>query len=124
MHAQISQKKQHGMMLLEGLIAILIFSLGILAIVGVHAAAVRHTTDAKYRAEASFWANQSIGEIWADPASLVDGEVTDEIDTLPSGSRTVSIDGKEVTVTVTWQMPGEATGHQHSVVARINEARN
>jgi len=58
-------------MLLEGLIAILIFSMGILALIGLQAIAIKNTADAKYRAEAAFLANQIIGQMWADkPGNL------------------------------------------------------
>ena len=49
-----SFKKQRGVMLIEGLIAILIFSLGVLAMVGMQAQAINHTSQAKYRADAAF----------------------------------------------------------------------
>ncbi|MEI7968573.1 MAG: type IV pilus modification protein PilV [Betaproteobacteria bacterium] len=61
---------QAGMMLLEALIAILIFSLGILAIIGMQAQAMRNSSEAKYRADATFLANQLIGSIWADRANM------------------------------------------------------
>jgi type IV pilus assembly protein PilV len=61
---------QDGVMLLEALIAILIFSLGILAIIGLQAQSVRNSAEAKYRADASFLANQIIGRMWADRANL------------------------------------------------------
>lgn len=51
-------------MLLEALIAILIFSMGILAIVGMQGSAVRATSDAKYRSDASMLANKLIGQMW------------------------------------------------------------
>ena len=51
-------------MLLEALIAILIFSMGILAIVGMQGSAIRATSDAKYRSDASMLANELIGEMW------------------------------------------------------------
>ncbi|MDD5176745.1 MAG: pilus assembly protein PilV [Sterolibacterium sp.] len=57
--------RQTGSMLLEALIAILIFSMGILAIVGMQAAAVKASSDAKYRSDASMVANQLIGQMWA-----------------------------------------------------------
>ena len=63
-------KKQAGIILLEGLIAILIFSMGILAIVGLQGASIRNSADAKYRADASTLANEIIGQMWADQASL------------------------------------------------------
>lgn len=62
---------QRGSMLLEGLIAILLFSVGILALMGLQAVAIRTTGDAKYRAEAAFLANQIIGQMFVDdPATL------------------------------------------------------
>ena len=44
-----SVRSQRGMMLLEGLIAILIFSLGVLAMIGMQAVSVSQTSQAKYR---------------------------------------------------------------------------
>jgi type IV pilus assembly protein PilV len=58
------QHKQTGFMLLEGLLAILIFSLGILAVVGLQARSIGHSTLAKYRNDASFAANKLIGLMW------------------------------------------------------------
>ena len=55
--------KQSGVMLLEALIAILIFSLGVLGIVGMQASAVKASRDAKYRADAGLLANELIGEM-------------------------------------------------------------
>ena len=57
---------QRGIMLLEGLIAILIFSLGILALVGMQATTLNHTSQTKYRLDASFLGNKLIGRMWAD----------------------------------------------------------
>ncbi len=58
-------------MLLEALISILIFSIGILAIVGLQAASVKMSSDAKYRSDASLLANQLVAQMWADVASAV-----------------------------------------------------
>jgi type IV pilus assembly protein PilV len=57
--------KQSGVMLLEALIAILIFSLGILGIVGMQAFAVNASRDAKYRTDAGLLANELIGQMWS-----------------------------------------------------------
>lgn len=57
------RKNQAGVMLLEALIGMLIFMIGILAIVGLQAAAIKNAGDAKYRSEASLLANQLIGQI-------------------------------------------------------------
>lgn len=60
----ISVKQQTGVVLLEALLAILVFSLGILALVGLQATAVKQSTDAKYRSEAALLANDIIGQMW------------------------------------------------------------
>lgn len=63
--------KQQGAMLLEALISILIFSIGILALVGLQATSISISSDAKYRANAGLVANQMIGLMWNDAASAV-----------------------------------------------------
>ena len=55
---------QHGSFLIEALIGILIFSLGILALVGMQAAAISAQSDARYRTEASNLAQQMINTMW------------------------------------------------------------
>ena len=59
-----SFSRQCGSMLLEALIGILIFSMGVLAVVGMQASAVKASRDAKYRSDASMVANQLIGQMW------------------------------------------------------------
>jgi type IV pilus assembly protein PilV len=61
---------QHGVMLLEALIAILIFSIGILAIVGMQAVAIQNVGEAKNRTDASFLANEILGDMWTDRANI------------------------------------------------------
>lgn len=51
-------------MLLEALIGILIFSIGVLAMVGMQATAFSASADAKNRAEAAAHANRIISDIW------------------------------------------------------------
>ena len=58
--------RERGVMLLEVLVSLLIFSLGILAVVGLQATSVKLQSDAKYRADASYLANQILGFMWTD----------------------------------------------------------
>ena len=62
--------KQHGSVLLEALISILIFSIGILGLVAMQAAAIKNSIDAKYRSDAAYLANQIISQMWIDRANL------------------------------------------------------
>ncbi|MCW5576102.1 MAG: type IV pilus modification protein PilV [Burkholderiales bacterium] len=60
----IFPRLQKGVMLLEALIGILIFSVGILAMVGIQAAAFSASADAKNRADAAAFASDIISRIW------------------------------------------------------------
>jgi type IV pilus assembly protein PilV len=61
---KIMKNKQRGSFVLEALIAILLFAIGILAIVGLQAASIGNTAAAKYRTDASLLANQVIAQMW------------------------------------------------------------
>jgi type IV pilus assembly protein PilV len=136
-----SLERQHGVALLEALVGILIFSIGILAIMALQAEAIRNTVEAKYRNEAAYLANQIIGQMWVDRADLggydttagSNGNMTDwrtrVAATLPGitvptkNSPTIEVADHQVTVTVFWQMPGEdSVTRQLSVVAQINDS--
>ena len=59
----INLKDQSGMMLLEALIAILIFSLGILGMVAINARAVEAATDSQARADAAKFTSEIASRI-------------------------------------------------------------
>ena len=138
MKSQFQISTQRGVMLIEALVGLLIFMLGILALIGMQAIAMQYTIDAKYRSEASFLANQIIGTMWVDRANLNNYDtssgsgttqraawISSVSETLPgtTGSNvpTISISGQQATVTVIWQRPGESTPSRHSAVAQIND---
>jgi type IV pilus assembly protein PilV len=128
---------QAGVMLIEALIGILIFSVGILALIGMQAAAMRSTTDAKYRSEAGFIAGQVVAQMWVDRVNLAkydtaaapayaprDDWKTSVSTLLPQGLGAIVIaaapDIDLVTVTVTWQQPGESQTRRFEMTSRIN----
>ncbi|MCP5228673.1 hypothetical protein [Accumulibacter sp.] len=61
---------QAGVMLLEALIAILIFSLGVLSLVALQATSVKLAGDAKYRTDATLLANRLLGQMWVSDGDL------------------------------------------------------
>ncbi len=124
MHRSPPRKSaQQGAVLIEAMVAILIFSLGVLAIVGLQANMIKNVDDAKYRSEASYIAQSRIAQMWADPDNLATYiETNTPIATLlPGGTRTVTQPGPgQYTVTVTWLQPGpNATTHNYTTTARI-----
>lgn len=117
-----SPASQEGVVLLEALIAVLIFSVGVLAIVGLQAVMIRNTSEAKFRSDASHIAQQRIGAMWADPANLaayVEAN-TDISNLLPNGTRTVTqpVPGQFLVV-VRWQAPGDPVVHNFTTLASI-----
>ena len=138
-----AMKSQAGVMLIEALIGILIFSIGILALIGMQGQAIRNTTDARYRSEAAFLATEVIGRMWIDIANLPkfdndyasafaprDDWATKVAVTMPgvdlAGATrpTIELDAttNEVIVTIIWQQPGETATRRLQMVNRIHGA--
>jgi len=112
---------QDGVVLLEALAAILIFSFGILAFLWMQASATRQVTDSRYRLEASFLANQILGDMWVHRDNWTTYIGTNQaVASLPNGKRTVAVAGNQVTVTINWKLPGESRNHSYQAVAQIN----
>ena len=133
-----SNAGQQGMVLLEALIAILVFSLGLLGLAGAQASAIRAQGEAKARADAAFVANQIVGDLWAVAPNELGGcagTYTAESEgcngaawgerieqSLPGGQAVVEINNTQATITLTWQSPGIGEEHQYVHVAAV--ARN
>jgi type IV pilus assembly protein PilV len=154
--------RQSGVMLIEALIAILIFSVGVLGIIGLQGSAVKVSTDAKYRSEAALLANELIGRMWASNrdqatlqaayASATNGAAYQQwawigsvaatpgtqaapaqgtvLRTLPGAvanpptvviapSVGTILPTSQVTITIFWQVPGEAAIHNYMTMAQI-----
>ncbi len=56
-------------MLIEALVALLIFAFGVLGIVGLQASMTKAQTQSKSRADASLLAQQLLGSMWTDSAA-------------------------------------------------------
>jgi type IV pilus assembly protein PilV len=57
------QRFQQGFLLLEGMIAILVFSIGILSLIQLQAVAVREISESKVRSDASYLADRVAGDL-------------------------------------------------------------
>ena len=112
-----------GFMLLEALIALLIFALAVLGLVGLQASMTRASSGAKYRADAAYLASDLVGTMWTDSRNLAlyDGgscaghppcqRWMDRVrERLPAGVGLAEVSSTakgQVTVRVTWQAPSE-----------------
>ena len=125
-------KSQQGVMLIEALVAILIFTIGVIAVMGMQAASISQVSAAKYRTDASYLANQISGTMWTDMTNLASYPTAGYIgraswdatvaSTLPSGTATITVVGSLVTVTVNWQVPNESVIRKYVAVVNINPA--
>ncbi len=137
---------QRGALLLEALVAIAVFAVGVLADVAVQAVAFRHVSAAHYRSEAVHLAAAAFGRMWADdPAMLAARYASDAGGTgyaelarlaqqLPGAAQAAnapavtvdagpSADSRRVTITLRWQLPGDPSVHRHSATAVIGRNR-
>ena len=66
----VRRRAARGFMLIEALVALLIFAFGVLGIVGLQASMTKAQTQSRFRADASLLAQQVIGSMWADTPNL------------------------------------------------------
>ena len=141
--------RQRGSILLEALFGILIFSTGILALIGLQAASIKQVASGKYRSDASLLASRLIGQMWiADRTAatlLADFSSPTGADfvtwragvqaSLPGAATypptvvitdiagsTVQSTHRQAVVTVYWKPPNEsaaAAAHSYLLVAHI-----
>ena len=111
---------QRGTTMVEVLVSVMLFSLGVVALLRVLGTAVQDTGALQYRATAATLADSFIGRMWVDRGNLGAYAGTDvAVPELPNGKRTVTVAGNVVNVDISWQAPGAATASTHHVTATI-----
>lgn len=128
-------RRQAGVALIEVLVALLIFMLGVLGLVGLQTSMTRAQTESKVRADAVALANELIGRMWTDIDNIGDydadgcasqsrcsewqGKVSRS---LPAGTGAVDVDSVtgDVTISIGWSMPG---GTAHKFVTSTTVAK-
>lgn len=123
-----------GFMLIEALVALLIFAFGVLGLVGLQATMTKAQSTSKYRADASFLAQQVLGTMWSDSPNLANYATANctgyarcnswaakVASTLPGGTAAVTVVATDVTVAITWTQPNEGS---HSYTTRTTIAIN
>lgn len=136
---------QAGFVLMDVLVSILLFSVGVLALMALQTAMTRNQTEAKIRADASYLANELIGMMWGQHVDLSKFTTTDctTVDlckewqakvasALPNGEGKVEASevvpdpasgaiSADVTVTISWKSP---SGDPHKFVTQTSIATN
>jgi type IV pilus assembly protein PilV len=121
-------KNQSGVLLIEALIAVLIFSFGLLGLVGLQAVSTQNATNAEERMRATMLANDIVSVMWVkktlNPTAEVDTWKALIADGTKSGlngaTGDVSIAGGVATVTITWKSPSKkATENSNQYVTSV-----
>ena len=130
-----------GFALLEAMLAILVFSVGLLAILMLLSVSLLEVGNARYRSQASLLASGVIADMWtADRsvqnlrarfgnanASAYQRWLASVVATLPgvtanANQPVITIDDdRTVSISMQWQAPGEATAHRLLVRTTITD---
>lgn len=112
---------QRGVALIEVLMAVLIFSVGILGLVGLQSRAIQLSMDTEDRNRAALLANELVNEMWLRRAPTVPADVVTAWKAkvaattqsgLPGGEGEYSVTGRQADVTIKWQSPGASAKSQ------------
>lgn len=113
-------------MLIEVLVSVLLFSVGVLALVGLQANMNQTQGAAKVRTDASYLATELTGLMWSDKANL-DNYTTGSCNgyarckawmdkvtqALPNGAATVEVKNSgDIYIVITWSLP-DGGSHQY-----------
>lgn len=132
---------QSGGSLLEGLLAILLFSVGMLSLLMLLSTTLVETGNARYRSEASLLAWDLVAQMWIGDRSLTElrarftNSESDDYKNwlatvharLPGTSGTTNLptisidDQRQVKILMRWQAPGDGKTHQLLTLATITD---
>lgn len=140
---QTMQKRQDGVVILEVLVSIVIFAVGVLGIVGLQAVTAKAGIDARFRTEAATLADELVAraQIWSDMTTLqanfqnggaeylawYNNRLNRAATGLPGAAATVNFptpfaasgSGALMTVAISWQAPGAEFRSTHTTVAAL-----
>jgi type IV pilus assembly protein PilV len=121
-------RRCRGVSLIEVLVVIVLFSFGLIGMVGLQAKAVQNSVSAEDSARAALMANEIVSTMWANstvslPTATVTAWNSRVADTtaggVPNGAGTVTVASGVATVTVTWRAPHEPSGTSHNYTTQV-----
>ena len=139
------RNSQTGSFILEALVSVLIFAVGLIALMGMAAQAVNQVGQTKYRNDASNLAGELTGQMWvgsatlnnfaiaADdpyttcPSSNAGAAATTWLDraksVLPKGCATIAVTGTQVDIDISWA-DNKNEGVRHHYLTATQIAKN
>ncbi len=129
-----------GSALIESLLAVLVFSVGLLSLLALLTATLKESDNARYRSEASLLATDLVSRMWSGERSLQSlrqrfTPAADEYQrwlervrsTLPGITDNQNLpellidDERTIRLTLRWQIPSDTQQHQLVVVTRLTD---
>ena len=116
------------MTLIEVMVALLVFSAGLLGLVSLQARATQYSIGAEDANRAALLANEIVSTMWTQRSVVVAAEVLEAWDAriantagggLPNGSGAVAVAGAVATVTVTWRPVGALDANAHRYQTQV-----
>jgi type IV pilus assembly protein PilV len=145
MFTSTSPERQSGSFILEALVSVLIFAVGLIALMGMAGQAVNQVGQSKFRNDASNLAGELAGQMWVGASTLTDFTIAaDEPYTscpvtglaapasawltrtkslLPKGCATVTVAGTLVDIDVSWA-DNKNEGVRHHYLTSTQIAKN
>lgn len=126
--AQPTPLQKRGLSLIEVLVVLLLFSFGLLGLVGLQARTVQSSTGTEDAQRAVLAANDLASAMWnANSVTLApavvaawQAMVADPLDRgLPEGTGTVVVAADVARITVSWRPPHLAAGSSHRYVTEV-----
>jgi len=118
-----------GFSLIEVLIVIVLFSFGLLGLVGLQARALQVSVNAEDSQRAALLANEAASAMWGSNSITLDSGALAAWQTrvansaangLPGGVGTVVVTGNVARITVSWRPPGlPATAQSHRYITEV-----
>lgn len=126
-----------GFMLIEVLVSVLLFSVGVLALVGLQVNMTKTQTTTKTRTDASYLASEVVGMMWSDITNVSSYSTsactgyarcsvwsTKVAKALPSGQAAITVatdsgGSNNVTISISWTLPDGGT-HQYVTTTSIH----
>ena len=117
-----------GVSMIEVLVVIVLFSFGLIGVVGLQAKAVQNSVSAEDFNRAAMLANEVASEIWTNQSVILNPNTITAWNTavgnptgrgLPNGQGTVTVAGNVATITITWRAPHDPVASSRNYVTHV-----
>jgi type IV pilus assembly protein PilV len=124
----LRNRRHRGVSMIEILVVIVLFSFGLIGVVGLQAKAVQNSVSAEDFNRAAMLANEVASEIWTNQSVILNPNTITAWNTavgdptgrgLPNGQGTVTVAGNVATITITWRAPHDPVTSSRNYVTHV-----